>query len=89
MVCATVFLFASCVNQLEGVLKMTGNEPFTMLVLRMDDGTVVQVAGNMEKELSKLQNKRVILKGSFSETPGSGLKPPSFKVENIVKVFEE
>jgi hypothetical protein len=50
-----------------GRVYVMGNEPFTVVAIEQDDGKVYALVGDHEKELRKLQGKRVTVKGKLSE----------------------
>lgn len=53
--------------EVTGRVYVMGNEPFTVVAIERDDGKVYALVGDHEKELRKLQGKRVTVKGKLSE----------------------
>jgi hypothetical protein len=57
-----------------GKVYLMGNEPFTHVALKMDDGQVYALVGEHEKELRRLQGRRVTVVGKPSEEKPRGAK---------------
>ena len=57
-----------------GKVYLMGNEPFTHVALKMDDGQVYVLLGEQEKELRRLQGRRVTVVGRPSEEKPRGAK---------------
>jgi hypothetical protein len=56
--------------QVTGRIYVMGNEPFTQVAIRLDNGKVYALTGEYDKELRNLQGKRVTVKGRLSgKTP--------------------
>jgi hypothetical protein len=53
--------------QVTGRVYVMGNEPFTVVAIERDDGKVYALVGDQEKELRKLQGKRVTVRGKLSK----------------------
>ena len=53
----------------KGLVAMTGNEPYTVLVLRSKKG-VYLIVGDLKDELTKLQGRRVAIEGVLSREKG-------------------
>ena len=69
--------------QLVGRVYVMGNEPFTLVALKLDDGEVYALLGEHDKELRGLQGKRISVVGKASEEKPRGAKAmivESFKV---------
>ncbi|MBN1241437.1 MAG: hypothetical protein JXA15_01870 [Spirochaetales bacterium] len=69
-------LLGACDATLEGTVLRVGNEPFSMLVLRIDDGRDLALEGPLLAELERLQNRRVRLEGELLEggPPGAAAR---------------
>ena len=66
-----------------GKVYLMGNEPFTHVALKMDDGQVYALVGEHEKELRRLQGRRVTVVGKLSEEKprrAKAIEVKSFKV---------
>lgn len=66
-----------------GKVYLMGNEPFTHAALETDDGQVYALVGEHEKELRRLQGKRVKVVGKPSEEKPRGataIEVKSFRV---------
>ena len=57
-----------------GKIYLMGNEPLTHVALKMDDGQVYVLLGEHEKELRRLQGRRVTVVGKLSEEKPRGAK---------------
>ncbi len=69
--------------ELVGRVYVMGNEPFTVVALKLDDGDVYALLGDHDKELRGLQGKRLSVAGKPSEEKPRGAKAiivKSFKV---------
>ena len=69
--------------QLVGKIYVMGNEPFTVVALKLDDGEVYALLGDHDKELRGLQGRRLSVVGNPSEEKPRGAKAiivKSFKV---------
>ena len=69
--------------QLVGRVYVMGNEPFTVVALKLDDGEVYALLGEHDKELRGLQGRRISVVGKASEEKPRGAKAiivESFKV---------
>jgi hypothetical protein len=69
--------------EVTGKVYVMGNEPFTHAALKMDDGRVYALVGEHEKELRRLQGRRVTVVGKPSEEKPRGvtaIEVKSFKV---------
>jgi hypothetical protein len=62
-----------------------GNEPFTHVAIRMDDGQVVALVGEHEKELRRLQGKRILATGRPSEEKPRGAKAIEVKSFRVLE----
>ena len=66
-----------------GKIYVMGNEPFTQVAIKLDDGQVYALLGEHGKELRGLQTRRVSVIGTPSEEKPRGVKAivvKSFKV---------
>lgn len=66
-----------------GRIYVMGNEPFTQVGIKLDDGKVYALIGEYDKELRSLQGKRVVINGRRSgKTPrgAEAIKVKSFQV---------
>jgi hypothetical protein len=66
-----------------GKVYLMGNEPFTHVALETDDGQVYALVGEHEKELRRLQGRRVKVAGKPSEEKPRGataIKVKSFRL---------
>jgi hypothetical protein len=68
-----------------GKVYLMGNEPFTHVALKMDDGQVYALLGEHEKELRRLQGRRVTVVGKPSEEKPRGAKAIEVKSFRIVE----
>ena len=69
--------------EVTGKVYVMGNEPFTHVAIRMDDGQVVALVGEHEKELRRLQGRRILATGRPSEEKPRGaraIEVKSFRV---------
>jgi len=69
--------------ELVGRVYVMGNEPFTVVALKLDDGEVYALLGEHDKELRGLQGRRLSVVGKPSEEKPRGAKAiivKSFKV---------
>jgi hypothetical protein len=74
-------------NEMEvtGKVYVMGNEPFTHVAIRMDDGQVVALVGEHEKELRRLQGRRVLATGRPSEEKTRGAKAIEVKSFRVLE----
>lgn len=79
-----IVLLDSCAATLEGTVLRVGNEPFSMLALRLDDGRLLALEGSLSPELERLQNRRVRLQGELIEGG-----PPGCAGRLVVSSIEE
>ena len=66
-----------------GKVYLMGNEPFTHVALETDDGQVYALVGEHEKELRRLQGRRITVVGKPSEEKPRGaraIEVKSFRV---------
>jgi hypothetical protein len=68
-----------------GKVYLMGNEPFTHVALKMDDGQVYALVGEHEKELRRLQGRRIKVVGSPSEKKPRGAKAIEVKSFKVVE----
>ena len=68
-----------------GKVYLMGNEPFTHVALKMDDGQVYALLGEHEKELRRLQGRRVTVIGKLSEEKPRGAKAIEVKSFRVVE----
>ena len=68
-----------------GKVYLMGNEPFTYVALKTDDGQVYAVVGEHEKELRRLQGRRVMVVGKPSEEKPRGAKAIEVKSFKVVE----
>ena len=69
--------------QVTGGIYVMGNEPFTQVAIRLDDGKVYALIGEYDKELRSIQGKRVTITGKPGDKTPRGaesLEVKSFKV---------
>ena len=69
--------------QVAGRIYVMGNEPFTQVGIEGDDGKVFALTGEQEKELRRLQGKRLTVRGKLGgKTPRGveAIEVKSFKV---------
>ena len=69
--------------EVTGKVYVMGNEPFTQVAIKLDDGQVYVLLGDKDKELRFLQGKRVSVVGRPGEEKPRGKKAivvSSFKV---------
>ncbi len=60
--------------ELTGVIYVMGNEPFTQVAIKLDDGQVYALLGEHDRKLRALQGKRVLVQGKPSEEKPRGAK---------------
>ena len=68
-----------------GKVYVMGNEPFTQVGIKLDDGQVYVLLGEHEKELRGLQGKRLSVVGKPSEEKPRGAKAIVVKSFKIVQ----
>jgi len=68
-----------------GKVYVMGNEPFTHVALKMDDGQVYALVGEHEKELRRLQGRRVMVVGKPSEERPRGAKAIEVKSFRVLE----
>ena len=68
-----------------GKVYLMGNEPFTHVALKTDDGQVYALLGEHEKELRRLQGRRVTVVGKLSEEKPRGTKAIEVKSFRVVE----
>jgi len=68
--------------EVTGKVYVMGNEPLTQVAIKLDDGQVYVLLGGHEKELRRLQGKRVSVVGKPSE------EKPRGKEAIVVKSFK-
>jgi hypothetical protein len=71
--------------EVTGKVYVMGNEPFTHVALEMDDGQVYALVGEHEKELRRLQGRRVTVVGKPSEEKPRGAKAIEVKSFRVVQ----
>jgi hypothetical protein len=60
--------------EITGKVYVMGNEPFTHVAIRMDDGQVCALVGKHEQELRRLQGRRILATGRPSEEKPRGTR---------------
>jgi hypothetical protein len=60
--------------EVTGKVYVMGNEPFTHVAIQMDDGQVCALVGEHEKELRRLQGRRILATGRPSEEKPRGAR---------------
>lgn len=68
-----------------GKVYLMGNEPFTHVALKTDDGQVYALLGEHEKELRRLQGRRVKVVGKPSEERPRGAKAIEVKSFRVIE----
>ncbi len=68
-----------------GKVYLMGNEPFTYVALKTDDGQVYALVGEHEKELRRLQGRRVKVVGKPSEEKPRGARAIEVKSFRVVE----
>lgn len=68
-----------------GKVYLMGNEPFTHVALKMDDGQVYALLGEHDQELRRLQGRRVRVVGKPSEEKPRGAKAIEVKSFRVVE----
>ena len=66
-----------------GRIYVMGNEPFTQVAIRLDDGRVFALVGGYDKELRSMQGKRLTVRGRQAEKTRQGaesIEVKSFQV---------
>lgn len=58
--------------EVTGKVYVMGNEPFTVAAIELDNGKVYALVGDHEKDLRKLQGKRVTVRGKLSKEKPRG-----------------
>lgn len=69
--------------EISGKIYIMGNEPFTHAAIQMDDGQVFALVGEQEKELRRLQGRRLLITGKPSAEEPRGaraIEVKSFRV---------
>jgi hypothetical protein len=68
-----------------GKLYLMGNEPFTHVALKTEDGQVYALVGEPAKELRRLQGRRVKVMGKPSEEKPRGAKAIEVKSFRVME----
>jgi hypothetical protein len=55
-----------------GNIYVMGNEPFTQVAIRLEDGRVFALVGEYDKELRSMQGKRLTVRGKKGEKTRQG-----------------
>ena len=71
--------------EVTGKVYVMGNEPFTHVAIQMDDGQVCALVGEHEKELRRLQGKRILAAGIPSEEKPRGAKAIEVKSYRVLE----
>jgi len=71
--------------EVTGKLYVMGNEPFTQVAIKLDDGQVYVLLGDQDKELRSLQGKRVSVVGQPSEEKPRGKKAIEVKSFRVLE----
>jgi len=69
--------------QVTGKIYVMGNEPFTQVGIQLDDGKVYALTGEYDKQLRRLQGKRLSVVGKLGEKTPRGaeaIEVKSFQV---------
>ena len=69
--------------EVTGKVHVMGNEPFTQVAIRSEDGQVYALVGKHDQELRRLQGRRVAITGQPSEERPRGaqaIEVQSFRV---------
>ena len=69
--------------EVTGKVYVMGNEPFTQVAIRSEDGQVYALVGEHDQELRRLQGRRVAITGKPSEEKPRGaqaIEVKSFRV---------
>jgi hypothetical protein len=70
--------------EVTGKVYIMGNEPFTHVAIKLDDGQVYALVGEKAKELRGLQGKRLSVIGKPSEEKPRGAKAIEVKSYKIM-----
>ncbi len=60
--------------EVSGKVYVMGNEPFTQVAIKTDDGQVFALVGKHEKELRRLQGRRVAITGKPTAEKPRGIQ---------------
>ncbi len=71
--------------EVSGKVYLMGNEPFTQVAIKMDDGQVFALVGEHEKELRSLQGRRISATGRPSEEKPRGAKAIEVKSFRVME----
>ena len=71
--------------ELAGKVYLMGNEPFTQVGLKTDDGEAYVLQGEHEKELRALQGKRLSVKGTPGREKVRGAKAVEVKSYRVLE----
>ena len=71
--------------EVTGKVYVMGNEPFTQVAIKMDDGQVYALVGEHEKELRRLQGRRILASGRPSEEKPRGAKAIEVKSFRVLE----
>jgi len=71
--------------EITGKVYIMGNEPFTHAAIQTDDGQVYALVGDHEKELRRLQGRRVRVTGKPSEEKPRGAKAIEVKSFRVME----
>ncbi|HSR13238.1 MAG TPA: hypothetical protein VLS90_17455, partial [Thermodesulfobacteriota bacterium] len=72
-------------KELVGTVYVMGNEPFTRVAIKLDDGQVYALLGEHEKALRALEGQKVRVKGEPSEEKPRGADAVVVKSFEVVK----
>lgn len=76
-------------KEIEGVVYLSGNEPFVNLALESLDGKIYYLQSEREPELRNLQNRMVRVTGYLHPSPMTGVERDTLQVVNFEVVHSE
>jgi hypothetical protein len=71
--------------EITGKISVIGNEPFTQVAIRSEDGQVYVLVGEHSLELGRLQGRRVAMTGKPSEEKPRGIQAVEVKSFRVLE----
>lgn len=71
--------------QVVGRIFVMGNEPFTQVAIKLEEGKVFALTGEYDKELRSFQNKRLIVRGWLSGKTPRGVEAIEVKSFQVME----
>ncbi len=71
--------------EVTGKLALVGNEPFSQVAIRTEDGQVYALVGKYDQELRRLQGRRVAVTGRPTEEKPRGMQAIEVKSFRVLE----